>query len=165
MFHSVPTARSCLPSAFRPQFTDTAVPPPRASVASMPFNAHLQIPEDVWGGMGPLAQKTAATAGAQRALLARSLPLRELGKALPAAEASRLGITVLREVEGEVSLGLFTLPKLDDAVQDPPKSESVCAKPRRDAQLSSKTGLWRVVLCVATSPRAPHAHARPLCSL
>ena len=98
--------------------------PPRASLASKPYDADLLIPKDVWKGMGPLAQATAAAAGTQRAALARSLPLRELGEALPAAEASRMGVTVLHTAGGDVSLGLFTLPKLDRAVQIPPKSES-----------------------------------------
>ena len=89
----------------------------------MPFNADLGIPEDVWDGMGPLAQAAAAAAGAQRAELARSLPLRELGEELPATEATQLGVTVLGEDCGKVSLGLFALPKLNNAVQGPPKSE------------------------------------------
>ena len=92
-------------------------------VARLPFNADLGIPKEVWDGMGPLAQAAAAAAGAQRAELARSLPLRELGEELPATEASQLGVTVLGEDRGKVSLGLFTLPTLNDAVQDPPKSE------------------------------------------
>ena len=73
--------------------------------------------------MGPLAQAAAAAAGAQRAELSSSLPLRELGEELSAAEALRLGVTVLREADVNVALGMFTLPKLHDAVQDPPKSE------------------------------------------
>jgi len=82
--------------------------------------------------MGPLAQATAAAAGAQRAVLARSRPLLELGEAPPVAEASRLGVTVLHTAGGDVSLGLFTLFKLDDAVQGPLKSElytpAACAR-------------------------------------
>ena len=73
--------------------------------------------------MGPLAQAAAAAAGAQRTELSRSLALRELGEVLPAAEASRLRVTVLNEANTDVSMGLFTLPMLDVAVQIPPKSE------------------------------------------
>ena len=62
----------------------------------------------------------------------RSRPLLELGEAPPVAEASRLGVTVLHTAGGDVSLGLFTLLKLDDAVQGPLKSElytpAACAR-------------------------------------
>ena len=58
----------------------------------MPFDADLMIPEDVWGSMGPLAQAAASAAGKQRALLARTPVLMELGDALPVAVAARLGV-------------------------------------------------------------------------
>lgn len=89
----------------------------------MPFAADLMIPKDVWEGMGPLAQATASAAGRQRALLARTPLLLELGDALPVAKAASLCVTVLHAVDGAVSLGLSMLPKLEDAVQDAPKSE------------------------------------------
>ena len=108
-----------LPSA-PPRRLTTAAP-----VVPLPFNEDLGIPKDVWEGMGPLAQATAAAAGTQRAALARCLPLRELSEALPAAEASRLGVTVLHTAGGDVSLGIFTLTTLDRAVQLAPKSESL----------------------------------------
>ena len=95
-------------------------------MAPLPYNADLGIPKDVWDGMGPLAQAAAAAAGVQRADLARSRPLRELGEALTEATASKMGITVLdTDSGGKVTMGLFTLPKLDRAVQIPPKSESL----------------------------------------
>jgi hypothetical protein len=89
----------------------------------MPFDADLMIPEDVWGSMGPLAQAAASAAGKQRALLARTPVLMELGDALPVAMAARLGVTVLHTVGSIVSIGLFTLPQLDKMVVVPPKSE------------------------------------------
>ena len=89
----------------------------------MPFNADLHIPEDAWASMSPGAQAAATAAGAQRASLARLPLLLELRGTLPAAEAARLGVTVLDEVGGDVSVGLFALPQLDGWVVDPPKSE------------------------------------------
>ena len=73
--------------------------------------------------MGPLAQAAALAAGTQRAELSGLRLLRRLGETLAVKRASRRGVTVLHEDEGNVSVGLFDLPKLDDAVQDPPKSE------------------------------------------
>ena len=89
----------------------------------MPFNADLQIPEDAWAGMSPGAQAAATAAGAQRASLVRLPLLLELRGTLPAAEAARLGVTVLDKVGSDVSVGLFALPQLDSWVVDPPKSE------------------------------------------
>ena len=91
---------------------------------AVPFCKDLQIPRGAWEAMGPLAQATAAAAGAQRAALSRLPLLRMLGETLPAAEATGAGVTVLQKGAGDtVSVGLFELPKLDDAVQGPPKSE------------------------------------------
>jgi len=89
----------------------------------MSFRPDLLIPEDVWGGMGPLAQAAAAAAGSQRALLSRIPLLLELNESLPAGKAASLGVTVLHEVDGDISMGLLPLPRLDDSLQEPPKSE------------------------------------------
>ena len=91
----------------------------------MPFRPDLLIPEVVWGGMGPLAQAAAAAAGSQRALLSRIPLLLELKESLPAGKAASLGVTVLHEVGGDISMGLLPLPKLDSAVQTPPNCESL----------------------------------------
>ena len=83
------------------------------------------IPKSAWDGMGPLAQATAAVAAAQRAALSRLPLLLQLGETLPAAQASGLGVTVLhKDANNNASVGLIALPKLNDAVQGPPKSES-----------------------------------------
>jgi hypothetical protein len=96
---------------------------PRAT-ALTPFSEALKIPKNVWDAMGPLAQATAAAAGNQRAALSGLPLLQQLGDALPAAQASALGVTVLHsDGDGNVSVGLFDLPKLENAVQSPPKSE------------------------------------------
>ncbi len=56
--------------------------------------------------------------------LARLPLLQKLGETLPAVEAAGLDVTVLHEDEGgNISVGLFELPKLDRAVVMPPKSE------------------------------------------
>ena len=89
----------------------------------MPFRPDLLIPEVVWGGMGPLAQAAAAAAGSQRVLLSRIPLLLELKESLPASKAASLGVTVLHEVGGDVSMGLLPLARLDDSLQEPPKSE------------------------------------------
>ena len=90
---------------------------------TMPFRPDLLIPKDVWDGMGPLAQAAAAAAGTQRALLSRTSLLLELSESLPAGKAASLGVTVLHQAGGDVSLGLLPLPQLDDSLQEPPKSE------------------------------------------
>ena len=105
---------------------DTAAP--RVLAGGMPFDADLMIPKDVWERMGPLAQATASAAGTQRALLARTPLLRELGDALSVADAASLGVTVLHAVGGDVLLGLCTLPRLDMRVVRPPKSELACTR-------------------------------------
>ena len=94
----------------------------------MPFNADLQIPADVWATMGPRAQAAATAAGAQRASLARLPLLLELGATLPVADAARRGVTVVHAEGTDVSVGILALPKLDQKVVIPPKSESApCA--------------------------------------
>ena len=75
--------------------------------------------------MGPRAQADAARAGAQREMLARVPLLPSLGMTLPLEDAERLGVTVLHANadDGSVSVGMCSLPRLDGAVQKPPKSE------------------------------------------
>jgi hypothetical protein len=95
------------------------------AAAPTAFTAGLQIPKAVWDEMGPRAQADAARAGAQRAVLARMPLLLSLGKTLPLSDAVRLGVTVLHgdTSDSSVSVGVCNLPRLDNAVQSPPKSE------------------------------------------
>jgi hypothetical protein len=106
-----------------------------AAAISPDQSAPWGVPRPVWDAMAPSAQAAAARAGAQRALLARALPLlTELGGATPlplsAADARRLGATVLLETAGgAASVAVAPLPRLDHAVQSPPRS--ACARRRQ----------------------------------
>ena len=80
-------------------------------------------------GLGPLARGVVSTAKAHRATLSRLEILHKLRVAMTAEEARDAGISVLRpkgpvsSPDDPMSVGMFTIPRLDASIVKPPKSE------------------------------------------
>ena len=74
----------------------------------------------------PLARRTVEAAAALRADVSKLEILKQLRVGMTAAEARAAGVTVLREdAAGIMTVGMFTIPRLDSSVVNPPKSECV----------------------------------------
>lgn len=79
--------------------------------------------EEVYGLLAPDAKAAVDAARAHRAGLAAVRGLTELTVRVESSRASDLGITVLRELNGFVRVGMIDIPPLNLKLVPPPKSE------------------------------------------
>lgn len=79
--------------------------------------------EDVYALLAPAAKVAVDAAREHRSKLAAVLALKQLTAKVKSANASDLGITVLREVGGIVRVGMFDIPRIDVKIMPAPKSE------------------------------------------
>jgi hypothetical protein len=79
--------------------------------------------EEVYQSLPAQSKRVVDRARAHRARLRDTKALVGLQRSLKSSEATKIGITVLREDDGCVASGIFWLPRLDGYVMDTPKSE------------------------------------------
>ena len=80
-------------------------------------------PDEVWKELGSKAKKAVIAAQDFREQLTKSSILQKLRSRLSATEARALGIEVIREAEGRMTVGMFDVPQLGSYMAEMPKSE------------------------------------------
>ena len=140
--------------------------------------------DEVYALLGPQARATVDAARAHRKRLAGNRALKALMAVMPTADAEALGIKVLRTDDlGNMAVGMFEVPALNDAIAEPPKSAYLrgCAAaavavtlqaagcltatfPSRAVLFCFFCGATALPLCPLSTVNAPLDH-RHICSL
>ena len=103
------------------------------AAGTLPYDAALDIPHDVWVTMAPSAQAAAKAAGQHRAVLAGLPVLQKLQAVVSAAAAQELGVQIIRsDAAGNVAVGVFEVPQLRRDITMPPKTfDSMSNEPQQ----------------------------------
>ena len=96
-------------------------PPPKTREERL---AAATTVDEVYANLADGARAAVDAARAHRKRITEIPALKELEQVMSAARARELGITVLREVDERMVVGMFDLPPLDPHIVEPPKSES-----------------------------------------
>jgi hypothetical protein len=90
---------------------------------TLPYDAALQIPKEVWKSLPQLAQEMARAAGDIRAQFTPVAALADLDGCLDVSMAATNGVKVLRETAGTIDVGCVNLPFLTGLGEAPKEGE------------------------------------------